>query len=58
MQKEINQTNIFKADFSNWKPEFMLENNIHCIVFLTIMVLSISFFITGLIRHLKRRNNN
>ena len=58
MQKEINQTNIFKADFTNWKPAFVLENNIHYIVFLTIIVLSISFFITGLICHLKRRNNN
>lgn len=58
MREEVNQINIFKADFSNWKAELSLENNIHCIVFLTIIVLSISFFITGLIRHLKRRNNN
>lgn len=54
-QKEINQVNIFKADFSNWKGETLLENNIHCIIFLTIITLSIIFFITGIIRHLKRK---
>jgi hypothetical protein len=54
-QKEINQVNIFKADFSNWKGEILLENNIHCIIFLTIITLSIIFFITGIIRHLKRK---
>lgn len=56
MQKEINQVNIFKADFSNWKGETLLENNIHCIIFLTIITLSIIFFITGIIRHLKMKN--
>jgi len=55
MQKEINQINVFQANFGNWKPEISLENNIHCIIFLTIITLSIIFFITGIIRHLKRK---
>ncbi len=54
-QEEINQINIFKADFGKWKPELTLENNIHCIIFLTIMTLSIIFLITGIIHHLKRK---
>ena len=57
VQKEINQTNIFQADFGNWKPEITLENNIHCIIFLTITTLSIIFLITGIIRHMKNKNN-
>ena len=56
MQKEINQINVFQANFGNWKSEISLENNIHCIIFLTIITLSIIFFITGIIRHLKRKN--
>ena len=32
--KEINQINIFQANFINWKPGISLENNIHCIIFL------------------------
>ena len=55
IQKEINQINVFQANFGNWKSEISLENNIHCIIFLTIITLSIIFFITGIIRHLKRK---
>ena len=53
VQEEINQLNIFKANFYNWKTEIPIENNINCILFLTIMALSIIFFVLGLIRHLK-----
>lgn len=55
-QKELNQINIFKADFSNWQPEITLENNIHCIIFISLISLSIIFFITGLIQHIKTKN--
>lgn len=54
MQKEINQINIFQANFGNWKSKISLENNIHCIIFLTIITLSIAFFIIGTIQHLKK----
>lgn len=57
-QEEINQVNIFKADFGNWKGETPLENNIHCIIFLTIITLSVMFFIAGLICYIKRKNQN
>lgn len=58
IQKEINQTNIFKTDFCNWTTKGPMENNIHCIIFLTIITLSIIFFIFGLIRHLKTKNKD
>lgn len=58
IQEEINQANILSVDFSNWKTELPLANNIHCIIFLTIITLSIIFFITGLIRYTKRKKNN
>lgn len=54
IQKEINDLNIFKADFTNWQVAITLEQNIHCIIFLTILLLSIIFFITGLITHIKK----
>ncbi len=56
VQEEINEINIFKANFYNWKTEFPMNNNIHCIIFLTIMTLSIVFFITGLMSRLRRKN--
>ena len=58
VQKELNKTNIFQSDFGNWKSGISLENNIHCIIFLTILTLSVIFFITGLIHHVKRKNQN
>lgn len=56
VQKELNKLNIFKANFSNWIPDVALANNIHCIIFITLITLSIIFFITGIISHLKRKN--
>lgn len=56
IQEEINQINIFKANFYNWKTENLIENNIHCIIFLTIIFLSIILFIFGLNYHLKNKN--
>jgi len=55
-QKEINQINIFEANLLNWKDDVRLENNIHCIIYLTIMTLSTIFFVIGLIRCLKRKS--
>lgn len=55
VQEELNQINIFNASLFNWKTELSIENNIHCIIFLVIMMLSIIFFIAGLIRYLKRK---
>lgn len=55
VQKEINQTNIFKADFSRWLPAATLENNIHCIIALTLLSLATMFLIFGLIKQIKNK---
>lgn len=55
-QEEINKTNIFKANFSNWSAEFPMVNNIHCIMFLIMMILSVIFFVAGFVRYLKIKN--
>ena len=55
LQKEINQINIFKADFSNWKVDVSLENNVHCIVFLTLLFLALVFLGVGLLRWYKKK---
>ena len=51
----LDDTNILKADFLVWKADIALENNIHCIIFLTIMFLSIMFLTFGLTRCFKRK---
>lgn len=53
-QLEIEQANIFKADFSCWEIGSVLENNIHCIIALTLTTLSVLFLIFGLVK-LKRK---
>lgn len=58
VQKEINQINVFEADFSNWKPEITLENNIQCIIFLTLFVLFAVFLTIGIKCHFKRKNKS
>lgn len=56
-QNEIDQANIFKADLSIWNVEATLENNIHLIVALSLLFLSIVFLTFGLIR-LKKNNKH
>lgn len=58
LQTEINQTNIFKADFSNWAVDITLENNVQCIIFLTMLALAVIFFITGLVKLLKKKREH
>lgn len=58
VQKEIDQTNIFKTNFSNWTPEIHLENNIHLIIFLTLLTTAICFLIFGIIKHFKNKPPN
>ena len=57
LQQEINSANVFKADFSKWIPDVNLENNIHCIIFLTVLSLSIAFLIAGLLKIKKTSKN-
>ncbi len=56
VQKEIDGFDIFKADFSCWVPDVNLENNVNLIIFLTISLLIVVFFVIGLIKHLKSKN--
>lgn len=56
LQRELVQDmNIFKADFSRWIPEVTIDQNIHAIIVLTLLGLSIIFLISGLILHFKRK---
>ncbi len=51
----IDDLNILKANFSVWKDEVTLDNNIHCIIFLTIAFLSLIFLILGLTKWCKNK---
>ena len=50
VQKVLNDLNIFKADFSKWEPNTTLNNNVHLLIFITILVLSVCFLVVGLAR--------
>ena len=56
VQREIQDINIFKADFSKWIVDVTVEQNVHCIVALTLLALSVTFFVFGLISHLNKKN--
>ena len=58
VQKEIDQLNPFTADFSKWIPDVTLDNNISCIIFLSIITLSVAFLISGLALHFKKKKHN
>ena len=55
LQKEINDVNILKANFANWNPSVCLENNIHLIIFLLLLITSVSFLVSGLVIRFKRK---
>ena len=50
VQKELEDMNIFMANFLNWQTE-TLENNIHLIIALTLLLLAVIFLTVGLILH-------
>ena len=56
LQKAINDVNILKANFANWNPSVCLENNIHLIIFLLLLITSVSFLVSGLVIRSKRKN--
>ena len=58
IQKELSDLNIFNADLSSWTAEVTLEQNIHLIIFLTILTISIAFLISGIFLHFKKRKQN
>ncbi len=46
IQQEINDINIFKANLSSWNIG-NIENNVHLIIFLTLLALSLTFLLVG-----------
>jgi len=54
-QNELKDWNIFKANFYDWNT--LINNNIHCIIALTLLGLAILFVIAGVILHKKRKRN-
>ena len=55
IQYEIESLNIFKANFLNWSTEILIERNIHCIIFLSIITVATTFLTFGLIKHFKNK---
>ena len=49
IQKEIDDINIFMADLSRWQVGVTLENNIHLLISLTLLLLACSFLIVGIV---------
>ena len=58
VQKEIDDINIFKANFSSWIPDAGLENNVHCIIFLAVLFLAINFLGFGLIKYFNKKKRD
>ena len=54
----IDDVNILKSNLSAWNPKATLDNNIHLIIALTLLLLSSMFLISGLILHYIRKKKN
>lgn len=58
-QLELKQSNPFNADFSVWTvANDMIEKNVHCIVFLSLLFLTAVFLGVGILRAYNKRNKN
>jgi transcriptional regulator with XRE-family HTH domain len=53
LQRELDDCNILKANLLRWNME-NVEQNVHCIIFLTLLGISVAFCIVGLIRRMKK----
>lgn len=56
VQKEIDGFNIFKANFKVWLPDQVLENNVACLISITLSVLIVAFLISGLLIKAKKES--
>ena len=54
VQEAINGANIFKANLLSWQAGATLEQNIHLIICLTILLISTVFLVLGLVRHKRK----
>ena len=55
LQKELNDFNILKANFSNWASESMIEHNVHLIICLSLLATAVVFFIFGIILNFRKK---
>lgn len=53
-KNELWDMNPFKANFSVWKGD-LIENNVQCIVFISVMAIAVIFFVVGLLCSLKNK---
>ena len=57
IQKELDEINILNANLTCWQVDVTLEQNVHLIVFLTLLLCAAVFFAVGLFRHRKKTND-
>ena len=55
VQDELNQFNIFLADFSLWNNDVAIERNLNLIVFLSFLAIAAVFFTVGLLWQSKKK---
>ncbi len=55
VQRAIDDVNIFKANLSSWQVGVTVEQNIHLIISLTLLLLTVAFLTVGLIYGNKRK---
>ena len=58
IQNELDGFNIYKADLSKWIVGQTIEQNVHLIICLFVLVLAVVFLVVGLIRHFKTKNKS
>ncbi len=51
IQSEVDDINILKANLSNWAVGTTIEQNVHLIIFLTTLLISIAFLVVGVVRN-------
>ena len=57
IQREIDDINIYNANLLSWQNGVMVEQNIHLIICLTLLLLSVVFLVVGLVCQNKRKKN-
>ena len=50
LQKELNDANVLRADLLSWEIGVTLENNVHLLICLTLLLLSAAFCTVGMVR--------
>ena len=55
LQREIDDANILNANLLSWQIE-QIETNVHLLICLTLLLLTVSFLVVGLIRNAISKN--